>query len=306
MANARELAAMRRAIAISAQGLGSASPNPPVGCVILDSEGRTVGEGYHVRKGDPHAEVHALTAAGKRADGGTALVTLEPCNHYGRTPPCRKALIDANVARVLVAVMDPTSRGEGGAALLRGAGVHVETNILESEALIVLGPWLAALKSGRPYVTWVYLADPDGLPVSDGGRGAAFDEMMALRDSYDLVICENGGIEEGTPGGHGSEVFRTPLDWPSGNAARTLGALSEAGARSVLIHGASEHAHSLQAAGVVDQVTSYLPSTPHMWSPDSGDLTAVPDGYQLTDVTRRGNHVRVVGRPMEKARNPSG
>ncbi|WP_328472607.1 bifunctional diaminohydroxyphosphoribosylaminopyrimidine deaminase/5-amino-6-(5-phosphoribosylamino)uracil reductase RibD [Streptomyces sp. NBC_00448] len=294
--NTHESAAMRRAIAISAQGLGSASPNPPVGCVILDRDGRTVGEGYHVRKGNPHAEVNALAAAGNLADGGTALVTLEPCNHYGRTPPCREALIQANVARVLIAVMDPTSRGEGGAALLRAAGVQVETNVLEDEALIVLGPWLAALKNGRPFVTWVYTADSDGLPDSDRERDAAFHEMRAIRGSYDLLVHEDGGIAEGMPGSHGEGVFRTPADWPRDGAGEILRAFGETGARSLLIHGASEYATSFSAAGAVDQVIAYLPSTPHSRSPDFAHLTAVPEGYRLTDVTRRGNHVRVVGR----------
>ncbi len=83
---------MRRAIALSALGFNTTSPNPPVGCVILDSTGQPVGEGYHLRKGEPHAEVHALAAAGVYATGGTAVVTLEPCNHYGRTPPCHQSL----------------------------------------------------------------------------------------------------------------------------------------------------------------------------------------------------------------------
>ncbi|MFJ4609570.1 hypothetical protein [Streptomyces griseus] len=104
---------MRRAIVNSASGLGATSPNPAVGCVILDSVGRRAGEGFHLRKGDAHAEVNALAAAGSQAAGGTAVVTLEPCNHEGLTPPCHQALLDARFTRVLIAVMDPTSRGEG-------------------------------------------------------------------------------------------------------------------------------------------------------------------------------------------------
>jgi diaminohydroxyphosphoribosylaminopyrimidine deaminase / 5-amino-6-(5-phosphoribosylamino)uracil reductase len=137
-----EADAMRRAIALSALGLGSTSPNPPVSCVILDAAGRRVGEGYHRRKGEPHAEAHALAAAGARAAGGTAVVTLEPCNHFGRTPPCHQDLIDAGIVRVLIAVIDPTSRGDGGAARLRDAGLDVEVGVLTDEAVVVLGPWL--------------------------------------------------------------------------------------------------------------------------------------------------------------------
>lgn len=115
--------------------------------MILDSEGRLVGSGYHERKGEPHAEVHALAAAGGRAEGGTAVVTLEPCNHVGRTPACRQALLDARIARVMIALMDPTSQGEGGAAVLRAAGVKVEVGLLADEARLVLGSWLAAQRS---------------------------------------------------------------------------------------------------------------------------------------------------------------
>ena len=108
MATPNELTGMRRAIAISAQGLGTTSPNPPVGCVILDRDGVPVGEGYHLRKGRPPRRGERAHRSGERAEGGTAVVTLEPCNHHGRTPPCRQALIDAKVSRVLMAVMDPT------------------------------------------------------------------------------------------------------------------------------------------------------------------------------------------------------
>jgi diaminohydroxyphosphoribosylaminopyrimidine deaminase/5-amino-6-(5-phosphoribosylamino)uracil reductase len=157
---ANEADAMRRAIALSALGLGSTSPNPPVGCVILDRAGRPVGEGFHRRKGEAHAEVNALDSAGDRARGGTAVVTLEPCNHHGRTPPCHRALLDAGIARVLVAVIDPTSRGQGGVTRLRDAGVDVEVGVLADEALLVLGPWMGALRSGRPHVLWAFEAGP--------------------------------------------------------------------------------------------------------------------------------------------------
>lgn len=119
MASPAELAVMRRAIALSAAGLGTTSPNPPVGCVLLDPSGQIIGEGYHERKGEPHAEAQALAAAGPLADGATAVVTLEPCNHQGRTPPCCQALIDAGIRRAVIAVIDPTSRGEGGVAVTR-------------------------------------------------------------------------------------------------------------------------------------------------------------------------------------------
>ncbi|MEV6788059.1 bifunctional diaminohydroxyphosphoribosylaminopyrimidine deaminase/5-amino-6-(5-phosphoribosylamino)uracil reductase RibD, partial [Streptomyces sp. NPDC051098] len=123
MATAADITAMRRAITLAARGLGSTSPNPVVGCVITDASGRIVGEGYHERAGGPHAEVHALRDAGDRARGGTAYVTLEPCNHTGRTGPCSQALVDAGMGRVVYAVADPNPQATGGGDTLRAAGI---------------------------------------------------------------------------------------------------------------------------------------------------------------------------------------
>ncbi|MFJ5306207.1 bifunctional diaminohydroxyphosphoribosylaminopyrimidine deaminase/5-amino-6-(5-phosphoribosylamino)uracil reductase RibD [Streptomyces sp. NPDC088350] len=298
MANAYEMAAMRRAIAISAQGLGSTSPNPPVGCVILDSEGRSVGEGYHARKGEPHAEVNALNAAGKQAEGGTAVVTLEPCNHYGRTPPCREALLNANVAKVLIAIMDPTSRGEGGAALLRKSGVEVEKNFLKDEALLVLGPWQASLSHGRPFITWIYEASADGKPDFNSAQDIAFEEADMLRRSYDLVVNQEGGVEEGDPGSHGEDVFRLPHGVLGNDFDEMANAVRGTGVRSILLSGAVDNFSRIASAGMVDQVISYLPQTPPSYSPgkDAGRTTAIPDGYRLTEVVRIASHVRLVGR----------
>ncbi len=117
-----------------------------MGCGILGEDGQLVGQGYHRRKGESHAEALALAQAGEHARNGTAVMTLEPCNHDGRTPPCHRALIDGGVRRVLIALLDPTSRGEGGVAVLHRAGLDVEVGVLADEALLVLGPWLCAGK----------------------------------------------------------------------------------------------------------------------------------------------------------------
>ncbi|MEH0423567.1 bifunctional diaminohydroxyphosphoribosylaminopyrimidine deaminase/5-amino-6-(5-phosphoribosylamino)uracil reductase RibD [Streptomyces sp. B21-083] len=289
---------MRRAIAISAQGLGSTSPNPPVGCVILDSEQRTVGEGYHVRKGESHAEVNALTAAGKLAEGGTAVVTLEPCNHYGRTPPCREALIAAKVARVLIAVMDPTSRGEGGAALLRRAGVEVEQEFLRGEALLVLGTWKASLNDGRPFITWIYEAGAEGKPNPNSAQGVIFEEVDSLRGSYDLVIGQEGCIEEGVPGGHGNDAFHLPNGALGNDVDEMVKVLNATGARSILLSGAAGQFSRIASAGMIDQVISYLPRTSPSWSPgkNAGRVTAIPDGFRLVEVARTASNVRLTGR----------
>ncbi|MFC9222969.1 bifunctional diaminohydroxyphosphoribosylaminopyrimidine deaminase/5-amino-6-(5-phosphoribosylamino)uracil reductase RibD [Streptomyces hygroscopicus] len=286
MATSNELTAMRRAIAISAQGLGTTSPNPPVGCVILDRDGVPVGEGYHLRKGDHHAEVNALTAAGERAEGGTAVVTLEPCNHHGRTPPCRQALIDAKVSRVLMAVMDPTSRGEGGAVVLEQAGIEIERGVLEQEALLVLGPWLHSLRIGRPHITWAYTV---GAAEEDDGQAVA-----ELRRTHDLVIRRDGTIEEGVPGGHGEDAFRVPcgpLGKESANAALSL---AESGARSVLIEG-SENEAAVVFADLVDRVIIDVPSTPPSSVPTSVS-GFLPDGFRLENAGAFALRTRLVAR----------
>ena len=123
---------MRRAISLARTALGRTHPNPVVGCVVLDAAGRVVGEGYHPAAGMPHAEVFALRAAGDAARGGTAYVTLEPCDHYGRTPPCSLALVDAGVSRVVVGMVDPNPQVNGGGVrTLRDAGVEVVVGVEE-------------------------------------------------------------------------------------------------------------------------------------------------------------------------------
>ncbi|WP_079087013.1 bifunctional diaminohydroxyphosphoribosylaminopyrimidine deaminase/5-amino-6-(5-phosphoribosylamino)uracil reductase RibD [Streptomyces silvensis] len=189
---------MRRALALAARGLGFTSPNPVVGCVVLDAAGETVGEGYHQRAGGPHAEVHALRAAGDKARGGTAVVTLEPCNHTGRTGPCAQALLDAGIARVVFAVGDPTPDATGGAATLRAAGVDVESGLLAEEAETGNAAWLTSVRSGRPHVTWKYAATLDGrVAAADGtSRWISSAESRAdvhrLRAECDAVVVGSG------------------------------------------------------------------------------------------------------------------
>src|SRR5689334_19392717 len=134
MASSAEDAAMLRGIELAADGLGTTSPKPVVGCVILDVNGQVVGEGFHAYAGGPHAEVRALAAAGDRARGGTAVVTMEPCDHTGRTGPCSQALIAAGVVRVVVGVRDPDPVAAGGLDRLVAAGVQVESGVLAAEA----------------------------------------------------------------------------------------------------------------------------------------------------------------------------
>jgi len=144
--------AMRRALELAARGLESTHPNPRVGCVIVSS-GQVVGEGWHERPGEPHAEVLALRAAGAAAAGATAYVTLEPCSHHGRTPPCVDALIAARIERVVFAVQDPNPRVNGrGAERLRAAGIAVDSGLMEREALELNAGFLKRMRTGLPWV----------------------------------------------------------------------------------------------------------------------------------------------------------
>src|SRR6202142_2127774 len=125
-------AIMRRALELAERGLGRVDPTPPVGAVIVSNSGQILGEGWHQKFGGPHAEVHALAAAGERAKGGTLLVTLEPCCHWGKTPPCTDAVIRAGISRVVVAMADPFPKvAGGGIAQLRAAGITVDLGVGE-------------------------------------------------------------------------------------------------------------------------------------------------------------------------------
>ncbi|WP_435128109.1 bifunctional diaminohydroxyphosphoribosylaminopyrimidine deaminase/5-amino-6-(5-phosphoribosylamino)uracil reductase RibD [Actinacidiphila sp. bgisy144] len=205
MATSAEADAMRRAVALSARALGATAPNPVVGCVILDAAGQVAGEGWHQRAGGPHAEVHALLAAGERARGGTALVTLEPCNHIGRTGPCAQALIEAGIARVVYAVADPSPVAAGGAQTLRAAGVDVAGGLLAEEAAAVNVAWLTSVREGRPHVRWKYAATLDGrIAAADGtSRWITSPEARAdvhrLRAAADAVVVGSGTLAADDP-----------------------------------------------------------------------------------------------------------
>jgi diaminohydroxyphosphoribosylaminopyrimidine deaminase/5-amino-6-(5-phosphoribosylamino)uracil reductase len=303
---------MRRAIAISTLGLGTTSPNPPVGCVVLDPGGRPVGEGYHLRQGEPHAEANALRAAGESARGGTAVVTLEPCNHLGSTPPCSAALIDAGISRVVVAVMDPTSRGGGGVSALRRAGVSVESGVLRPEALVVMEPWLTSVLSGRPFVTWLCTIDPGGVPTGFADLAAELsavwlEDVRNLRLQSDAVLDERGQLAEGTPGGHGAGFRLRPVPPPRGPES-LLSGLASGGVRMLLLDGGEALAEPFLAGGLVDRAVAYSPGLGPSWRPGASasgaTLAFPPSGFELTGVQRAGGWLRASARPS--GRRPSG
>ncbi|GII02390.1 bifunctional diaminohydroxyphosphoribosylaminopyrimidine deaminase/5-amino-6-(5-phosphoribosylamino)uracil reductase RibD [Planobispora takensis] len=197
---AADPAHMRRAVELAARGRGTTSPNPVVGCVVLDASGRVAGEGFHAYAGGPHAEVVALRAAGERARGGTAYVTLEPCDHTGRTGPCSAALLEAGVARVVVAVGDPNPVAAGGAGRLRAHGVVVESGVLTEEAERGNAEWLTSVRLGRPHVTWKYAATLDGRSAAADGTSQWITspesraDVHRLRAGTDAIIAGVGTV----------------------------------------------------------------------------------------------------------------
>lgn len=163
---------MARALELARRGRFTTAPNPNVGCVIV-RDGEVVGEGYHFRAGEPHAEVHALRMAGERARGATAYVTLEPCSHHGRTPPCADALAAAGVSRVVVAMQDPNPQVAGrGLHRLQQAGIAVSHGLMTAEAEKLNRGFLKRMRTGFPYVQLKMAASLDGRTAMASGKAS--------------------------------------------------------------------------------------------------------------------------------------
>jgi len=185
---------MARALELARKGLYSTHPNPRVGCVIV-RDGRIVGEGWHARAGEPHAEVHALRQAGELARGAAAYVTLEPCSHHGRTPPCADALINAGVARVVAAMQDPNPQ-VGGSGLLRlmHAGIAVHSGVLEAEARSLNAGFIKRMERGLPFVRVKLAMSLDGRTAMANGESqwitgpAARSAVQRLRARSSVVL----------------------------------------------------------------------------------------------------------------------
>ena len=177
---------MRRALALAAQGRPTTHPNPRVGCVLV-RDGEIVGEGWHRQAGGPHAEVFALRMAGERARGATAYVTLEPCAHHGRTPPCADALIAAGVARVVAAVTDPFDQVAGqGLARLRAAGIACEAGVLEGEARELARGFLSRIERRRPFLSLKLAMSLDGRTAMASGESRWITGPQARADVHRL------------------------------------------------------------------------------------------------------------------------
>ena len=195
-----DLLHMRAALALARRGLGNAWPNPAVGCVLV-KDGRVIGRGWTQPGGRPHAETEALRRAGEAARGATAYVTLEPCSHHGRTPPCCEALAEAGIARVVMAMRDPDPRVNGrGLAMLRGAEIAVEEGLLEAEARALNAGFFRRIQAGMPVVTLKLASTLDGRIATASGESrwitgeAARREVHALRARHDAILVGSGTV----------------------------------------------------------------------------------------------------------------
>ncbi len=200
MASPAEIGAMHRALDLARTRGVPLGPNPRVGCVLLDARGGIVAQGYGRGAGGRHAEADALRAAGERATGTTAVVTLEPCNHTGRTAPCTEALITAGVARVVFGQSDTNPVARGGAETLRAAGIDVEGGVLADLARAVNPTWTFAVEHGRPFVTWKFAATLDGRSAAADGSSRwitsaeARADVHRLRAECDAVLVGTGTV----------------------------------------------------------------------------------------------------------------
>ncbi|MDT5019514.1 MAG: diaminohydroxyphosphoribosylaminopyrimidine deaminase [Mycobacterium sp.] len=298
-------AAMQLAVEQADLVKGKTYPNPPVGAVILDRDGQVVGVGGTQPTGGAHAEVMALRRAGRLAVGGTAVVTLEPCNHHGKTPPCVDALIDAGVASVIYAVGDPNPVAAGGAARLAAAGINVIGDVQTD--LVTVGPlreWLHKQRTGLPHVTWKYATSIDGRSAAADGSSqwitseAARADVHRRRAIADAIVVGTGTVLVDDPTltarlPDGSLTDRQPMrvvvgmrDIPSEaqvlnddsrtmvirthEPAEVLRALSDR--TDVLLEGGPTLAGVFLRAGVIDRILAYV--APILLG---GPITAVDD-----------------------------
>lgn len=217
---------MERALQLAKKGLGHTSPNPMVGAVITDEKGNIMGEGYHQKAGTPHAEVHALNAAGDRAIGGTLYVNLEPCSHYGRTPPCTEAIIQSGINKVVVGMVDPNPLVAGrGLKILADHGIQVVTGVMEREAKELNKAFIKYITTGRPFVTLKVAMTLDGKIAATTGDSKwitgepAREKVHLLRHQVDAimvgintVLVDNPSLTTRLKNGEGKDPVRVILD----------------------------------------------------------------------------------------------
>lgn len=341
MATQIETDAMRRAID-AADAVVRALPNPRVGCVLLDADGKEIAIGVHRGAGTPHAEIDALTQAGSSAVGATAVVSLEPCNHTGRTGPCSQALIAAGVTRVVFAQADPNPDAAGGADTLRAAGIDVEGGVLADEAAALNVAWTHSVTTGRPYVTWKYAATLDGLSAAPDGSSKwitgpeARRDVQTFRAGVDAIMSGTGAVmaddprltirdEDDNPLPYEQQPLRVivgesiipryyrvfdqtapMLMIQSRDPHTVLQKLAEREIRHVWLEGGPRLAGAFWNAGVVDRVIGYIaPALLGAGLPAlEGQATTLADlrPIDLTSIDMIGKDIRLIGTPMRAPR----
>ena len=271
---------LERALDLAERGRGTTQPNPVVGAVLV-RDGEVVGEGWHERKGEAHAEVNAIAAAGDRARGATLYVTLEPCAHLGSTPPCAQAVIDAGVAKVVVGTRDPSLDAAGGLERLRDAGVETELadGELGFQARQQNEAWLTWVTKRRPFVTYKAAMTLDGRLTLPGSRWISGEEsrrlVHELRAASDAVAVGMGTARADRPAltardvgaarqprrlvfGSGSLPEGVDLELLSGPLEEELGRLAEEGVQSLLLEGGSTLATAFIDAGLIDKLLVFV------------------------------------------------
>jgi diaminohydroxyphosphoribosylaminopyrimidine deaminase/5-amino-6-(5-phosphoribosylamino)uracil reductase len=331
-----ETAAMRRALELAANG-PARGVNPRVGCIILSASGETLAEGWHRGAGTAHAEIDALSRlAPGAAAGATAIVTLEPCNHTGRTGPCAEALLEAGIARVVYAVADPGEHSSGGARHLRDGGVEVDGGLLASEAEAFLGDWLFTARRHRPYVTVKWASSLDGRAAAEDGSSqwitgaAARLDVHRRRAAGDAIAVGTGTVLADDPSltardADGRLLDAQPVPVVFGRRAMPAGAalmrhphglvtldgrdlaadlhdLAKRGIRSLFVEGGPTLASAFIAAGYADEVLVYL--APTLLGGDRlalGDLgvASIDEArrYDFAAIERLGDDVLLVAHP---------
>lgn len=311
-----DAALMWRALQLAERGRYTVSPNPMVGCVIARN-GQVVGEGFHARAGGPHAEVLALRASGDAARGATAYVTLEPCNHTGRTGPCAQALVDAGITRVVIAVEDPHELAAGGAETLRAAGVDVHLGLFAHSARQLNEVFFHGVATRRPLVVAKAAVSLDGrIAAADGSSQwltgeAARRRAHALRADADAIIVGSGtvladdpALTVRLPGYTAPQPLRVVLDGrgrvqshhrvhdaaaptlvlSDHDPAVILATLWDRDVRSALVEGGATVLHAFLAAGVVDRLELHV--APVLLGERGRPLLAGPWAESLADAPR--------------------
>ncbi len=336
MATDIEISAMRRALD-AARATARTLPNPRVGCVLLSPDGKELALGAHRGAGTPHAEVDALAQAGEAARGATAVVTLEPCNHQGTTGPCTKALIDAGVARVVFAQIDPNRAASGGTKTLKAAGVDVEAGPLAAEAADLNEEWTFAMTAGRPFVTWKYAATLDGLSAAPDGTSKWITSEEARRDvqvfraEADAIVAGTGAVLADDPRLTVRDAKDLPLPFDrqplrvvvgetkipnyyrvfdrvaptlliqSRDPEVVMQKLVENNIRHIWLEGGPRLAGAFWNAGVIDRIIGYI--APAMLGSGraalEGEATTLADLRPITidDLTMVGPDIRMIGTP---------